>query len=136
MCGSYYLFVDLVVWSGDSGQFHKNWSFSKPHLSRTYPILPLDGTILIPILPTLSWTLVSSATNYSLQVSTSSSFTSFVFNQSGLTNTSKQVSGLNNFTTYYWRVSGANEYGISDWSIYRSFQISKGLLSSNSNSNL
>ena len=51
-----------------------------------------------------------------MQVSTSNSFSSFIYNQSGLTNTSQQISGLNANTTYYWRVNATNIYGTSSWS--------------------
>ncbi len=78
---------------------------------------PNNSTQDISLTPTLIWNALNNASSYTLQVSVSNSFSSFIFNQSGLTNTSQQISGLNYFTTYYWRVSATNTYGTSDWSI-------------------
>ncbi len=77
---------------------------------------PADNATNISLQPTLSWDSSSSADSYTLQVSTNSSFTSYVYNQSGLTNTSQQISGLSNSTWYYWKVNATNSYGTSDWS--------------------
>ncbi|MBA4317629.1 MAG: hypothetical protein C0412_04435 [Flavobacterium sp.] len=86
-------------------------------------ISPADrATNLSPVL-TLTWNYSWYALSYKLQVSTSSEFTSFVFNQGGLTNLSQLISGLNASTTYYWRVSAANNIGTSTYSLVRSFTI-------------
>jgi len=77
---------------------------------------PSNGATNVSLPPGLVWNVSSGATSYTLQVSTNSNFTSFVYNQSGLTSTSQQISGLNNSTTYYWRVSATNSYGTSGWS--------------------
>ncbi len=77
---------------------------------------PVNGSTNVSIPPTLSWNASGGADSYTLQVSTSNQFTSFVYNQSGLTETIQQISGLNNLTTYYWRVSATNSYGTSGWS--------------------
>jgi len=82
---------------------------------------PMNNEIGISTSRTLKWNAVSGATSYTLQVSTNSSFSSFVYYQSGLTGTSKQVSGLTNQTQYYWRVSATNSYGTSGWSSEWSF---------------
>jgi WD40 repeat protein len=82
---------------------------------------PSSGTTSIPISTTLSWNSASGATSYTLQVSTSSGFSSYVVNQSGLTSTSYNLNGLLNNTTYYWRVSATNTGGTSSWSNTWSF---------------
>jgi hypothetical protein len=66
--------------------------------------------------PTLSWDASSSATSYRLQVSTSSSFSSLVFDDSTITATSKQIGSLSYSTTYYWQVNAKNNNGTSVWS--------------------
>ncbi len=83
---------------------------------------PANNATEIALSPTLSWNTVSNAVSYTLQVSSSSTFNSFVFNQSGLTNTSQLISGLNINTTYYWRVNSTNIYGTSGWSNVFSFK--------------
>jgi hypothetical protein len=66
--------------------------------------------------PTLSWNASTGATSYGLQVSTNSSFSPTVVNQTGITSTSRAISGLLNGTTYYWRVNATNAGGTSAWS--------------------
>jgi hypothetical protein len=64
----------------------------------------------------LSWNASTGATSYTLQVSTSPSYASFVVNQSGIAATSYGVTGLSNNTVYYWRVSATNAGGTSAYS--------------------
>ena len=72
--------------------------------------------------PTLSWSPSSGATSYRVQISTTSSFSSTIFNQIGVTGTSVIVSpALSDGTTYYWRVNASNIGGTSNWSTARSF---------------
>ncbi len=83
--------------------------------------LPANGATGVLIPPLLGWTNPTGATSYTLQVSTTSNFSSFSFNQSGLTSTSYPVIGLSNNTKYYWRVSATNAGGTSSFSSPDSF---------------
>ena len=73
-------------------------------------IFPADSALGINTNPVFQWSVVANATSYTLQVSTSATFTTqtMVYNTAGLTSTSQQVSGLNPNTLYYWRVRTAN----------------------------
>ncbi|MEK9138620.1 MAG: fibronectin type III domain-containing protein, partial [Bacteroidota bacterium] len=84
-------------------------------------VSPANGATKVSIAPTLTWNASSGAASYQLQVSTSSTFSTFVVNQSGITSTSFAVSGLAYSTTYYWRVNAANAGGNSPWSATWSF---------------
>jgi len=84
-------------------------------------ISPANGSTDISLAPTLSWNLSASATSYTLQVSTNSSFTSFIYNANVGNVTNQQLNGLNNSTTYYWRINAINSSGTSDWSAVWSF---------------
>ncbi|MCX6135263.1 MAG: T9SS type A sorting domain-containing protein [Ignavibacteriales bacterium] len=71
---------------------------------------------------TLSWFASPGSDAYRLQVSTSSSFATTVYDDSTLTTTSKAMSGLLTATTYYWRVKAKNNtQGTSAYSSIRSF---------------
>ncbi|MCX6150319.1 MAG: hypothetical protein NTX22_07345 [Ignavibacteriales bacterium] len=82
---------------------------------------PADATTHVAIPTEFGWKTSTGAVSYTLQVSTNSSFTSFIYNQSGLTSLTQQVSGLNPLSIYYWRVSATNKAGTSDWSTVWSF---------------
>ena len=72
---------------------------------------------------TASWNSVTGATAYRLDVSTSSSFASFLPGYQDLnvsTATSRAVSGLSGGTTYYYRVRAVSQSGVSANSNVRS----------------
>ena len=117
---NYYWRVSATNNFGTKG-WSETWSFTTG-VAPVPPVLlsPSDGSIDVSLSPTLSWNASSGATSYSLQVSTSNSFSSFVYNQSSTT-TNKQITGLTNSTTYYWRVSAANNYVTKGWSETWSF---------------
>ncbi|MCX6173829.1 MAG: T9SS type A sorting domain-containing protein [Ignavibacteriales bacterium] len=71
--------------------------------------------------PSLSWAASIGASSYQVQISTTSSFSSNIFDLSGITVTSLNVtSALSDGTTYFWRVNATNLGGTSNWSV-RSF---------------
>lgn len=116
----YYWRVNAANASGVSG-----WSFAWSFITGIPPAVPVllapaNNATGIAANPVLTWNASSGATSYTLQVSPSSSFISFVYNQSGLTNTSQNV-GLGAGMIYYWRVNATNSIGTSDWSSVWSF---------------
>ncbi len=82
---------------------------------------PSNGSTDISTSPTLTWNSSTGATSYSLQVSTSSSFNSFVLNLNNITSNSNQLTNLSENTKYYWRVNAQNSSGTSSWSSIYSF---------------
>ncbi|GEM_PF-767655 len=70
------------------------------------------------------WSSSLLADTYHLQLSTSSSFTTCLVNDSSLTDTSYSVSGLTHGTTYYWRLRAKNSGGASAWSDVATFTFS------------
>ncbi len=82
---------------------------------------PDDGASNVSINPTLTWNALSGVTSYRLQISTSSTFSSLVVDDSTVTATSRQAGPLANNTTYYWRVVANNGGGSSAYSETRSF---------------
>lgn len=83
---------------------------------------PANAATNVALNPTLAWNAVTGATSYQVQVSTIDTFTTTVFNTSGITGTSQQVSpNLNYGTQYYWRVRSFTATSSSNWSTFRSF---------------
>ncbi len=82
---------------------------------------PADLAVNQPVNPILIWIAVPGAETYRVQVSTSNTFATTVYNDSTRTSTSQQVSGLAIGTTYYWRVNAKNAAGTSVYSVVRSF---------------
>lgn len=87
------------------------------------PVLvsPSNGSTGASTSLTLSWNSSSGATSYGVQVSTDTSFSTAIVNQTGITTTSYAVSGLANNTTYYWHVNATGVGGTSNWSSRWSF---------------
>ncbi|MCH8943127.1 MAG: T9SS type A sorting domain-containing protein, partial [Bacteroidetes bacterium] len=81
---------------------------------------PADNATGVSLTPTLTWSSVTGADKYRLEVNTTSDFTgTFIFDVDTLTSTSKQITGLSSGTDYFWRVSAINSAGnFSDTSGY------------------
>lgn len=109
--------------TGGTSDWSSVWHFTTIIARPTAPTLdsPANGTTGASTSPTLSWNASSGAISYRLQVSTSSSFSITVFDQSGITGTSQAVTGLLNNAMYYWRVNATNAGGTSAWSEIWSF---------------
>ncbi len=77
---------------------------------------PEDNAGAVPINLFLSWENVGEASEYELQVSTTSDFSNFIVNQKGITATSMEVTDLNHEMQYFWRVRAWNNFSVSGWS--------------------
>ncbi len=111
---AYYWQVNTIVPGGISA-WSGAWSFWTI-FAPPVPALPTNGAMGQSPASTLSWGLVTGATSYSLQMSTSSSFSTTCFSQAGLTSDSATPGGLAWYTVYYWHVNAANAGGASLWS--------------------
>ena len=116
--------------SGGTSAYSGVFSFT----TTTAPVQPPPAPVLVsPVnyasklstTPTVSWNASAGAASYHLQVSTSSSFSTFVADIPNLTTTSVALT-LGGGTTYYWRVSAANSGGTSAWSAAWSFKTVNG----------
>ena len=73
---------------------------------------PSNAATGVSLAPTFTWGTSSDAASYTLVVSTNSSYSSPVINQSGITATSfTPGGGLSGTTTYYWKVTAINGAG-------------------------
>jgi len=74
-----------------------------------------------PTTVTLSWNSSAQAQSYGGQLSTSSTFASTIFLNTGLTTFNTVAAGLVINTIYYWRVNASNAIGTSAWTASRRF---------------
>ncbi len=103
-------------WDGTIIRTKKPGELSAPIL-----LQPLNGAVNAPMPPSLSWSPVSGALSYRVQVSEESGFTSTVIDQSGVPGSPYTASGLDNNKTYYWRVHAVGTLGAGPWSDTWSF---------------
>jgi hypothetical protein len=105
------------------GSFAPWFKFTTIVPAPAVPVLvtPANNAINISLSLDLRWNPVQYAATYRVQVSTDSSFSSFVVNDSTVTDTSRTLTGLSTFTKYYWRVQSKNIAGISAFSGINNF---------------
>ena len=77
----------------------------------------------VQLSPNLSWSSLSEAEFYRLEVATNSNFTDIVYSADNLVATSHMLPvALESLTTYYWRVRGSNVCGIGNYAAPFSFE--------------
>jgi len=82
---------------------------------------PADGTHGVATQPTFTWSVVTGAEEYFIEISTDPAF-SVVVDSATVAGTSYTPTiSLNNITTYYWRVTAANACGDGNTSAAFSF---------------
>ncbi|MDI6802865.1 MAG: glycosyl hydrolase family 18 protein [Bacteroidota bacterium] len=82
---------------------------------------PINASTAVIINPTLQWNTSAGANTYHIQVATSSSFVTYIANDSLHSSTSKQIADLEYRSSYFWRVRARNNVGYSGWSSVWSF---------------
>ncbi|MFA5404896.1 MAG: hypothetical protein WC358_08180 [Ignavibacteria bacterium] len=100
--------------SGGTGLWSQVWNFKTILSTLPAPSLeyPPNNSQNISLTPTMNWSDVAGATGYRLQISTTSSFNSYVLNVNTTQSQYTVPSGiLQGYTLYYWRVATINEGG-------------------------
>jgi len=90
---------------------------------------PASASTVSNLTPRLEWNASSGATDYGLQVATTSSFATLLVNETGMANLYYDIAAgiLKWNTTYYWRVNARNSFGsTSSWSTSRYFKTAVG----------
>jgi subtilisin-like proprotein convertase family protein len=90
-------------------------------------VSPTDGLNGLATSVNLKWNKQFNATSYDVQASTSSSFSTFLFNDN-VTTDNYTISGLNQETKYYWRVIPKNSCGAAVPSTSTVFNFFTGLV--------
>lgn len=87
---------------------------------------PSDRAFNISVIAEFDWSDVNAADSYRIQISTNSSFTGLVIDQSDISLSTYQItSGMLNFDTYYyWRIKAVKGSASSNWTEYRQFRTS------------
>jgi hypothetical protein len=103
---------NVSVWS-------TTWSFSMNFIIPATPILlsPASSSTGIAVSPTLTWSTVTNAVTYRVQVSTSSVFSTIITDDSTISvGTATLSTILSSGTKYFWRINAKNSAGTSSWS--------------------
>jgi formylglycine-generating enzyme required for sulfatase activity/N-acetylneuraminic acid mutarotase len=118
---TYYWHAQAKNASGTSA-WSSAWSFTTAGaLAAPALAAPANGATGVSVTPALTWSAVSGATTYHVQVSANNVFSSIVAEDSTLTSASKTISSLATGFVYYWRVQAKNANGTSAWSAAWSF---------------
>jgi hypothetical protein len=122
---SYYWRVKATNESGSSywSNVWKITTMSPPPVPPPAPLLssPANNSTGQNISLYLSWNSSTGATQYRLQASRYSTFSSLVLDYTNLTGTSSWISSLSYNTKYYWRANASNSSGTSSWSTVWNF---------------
>jgi subtilisin-like proprotein convertase family protein len=92
-------------------------------------VAPTDGALAQPSTPTLSWSAVTYADTYLLEIATNPTFTAGSVVYSGTSAGTSQSVTLQGSTVYYWRVTPSNQCGSGVASAASSFQTGGNLCS-------
>jgi hypothetical protein len=113
--GIYYWRVRGIDAAGNLGAWSAVWSFTLTFVGPSPPSLssPSDGVFLL-VSPTLSWSTVSGATEYQVQVSDSDDFSTIV-SDTVVTTPTNVLTGLLD-GSHHWRVRSINATGSGAWS--------------------
>jgi parallel beta-helix repeat protein/predicted outer membrane repeat protein len=117
---TYYWRVRSFNTAGD----YSTWSLVRSVRIKYNPptlILPANTSVTGSLLPTFTWNATIGATNYTLQVSKSSSFIGLAINKTVTVPNFTATTSLTAGTKYYWRVRVNGPYGPSAWSGVFSF---------------
>lgn len=82
---------------------------------------PADNAYSRPLNGSVTWSAVTGAVSYHLQIATDAAFVNLVYNQSPIGLTNYDYINLLNATRYYWRVRATNTEGTGEFSTPTSF---------------
>lgn len=117
---TYYWRVMAVNVFGNS-----EWSGVRSFITGDLPpipvlVAPANGASNVAKDAEVVWNFLTTAKSYILQISRSSSFTEFIYNNT-MTGTNISIGIFEKATVYYWRVAAVNSFGTTAWSSVYSF---------------
>jgi sugar lactone lactonase YvrE len=118
---TYYWWVQATGSGGNSG-YSSCFSFRTPPAVPKL-LTPANGATVLITAPTVTWSSVSGASNYAVQLFTGSCGGTLVGTGYPGLGTSFQFFNLINGTTYWWQVDATGGTGTSNWSPCFSFSV-------------
>ena len=116
----YYWMVSANILGGNTTSWSLPFRF-KTRLAAPSLYSPSNNASSVSTRPTFSWSQITNAVYYNIQISETSDFINPI-DQTGIINSSYMYSqNLKGVTTYYWRVRAINYEGEGDWSMSQSF---------------
>jgi hypothetical protein len=82
-----------------------------PLLAPPALLMPVNGAVNVSPLPTLTWSAISGATYYRVQIAHDSTFAVVAYDDSSIASASCQAPQLATNTRYFWRVASRNPVG-------------------------
>jgi hypothetical protein len=82
------------------------------------PVIPTNGGIGIPVMPTFSWDVIAGATNYEFVIGEDSTFAIIDYSSNTTSNIFVTKEQLAYSTTYFWRVRATSTTTTSAWTVY------------------
>ncbi|MBP5709862.1 MAG: fibronectin type III domain-containing protein [Bacteroidales bacterium] len=116
-CTTYYWRVRARN-NNDISQWSAPWQFTTS--CGALPTSPTNGDTISNVNPSLQWQSISGVSNYQIECSTDSTFTSLDFSTT-TSSTSYSISPLYYGTTYYWRIRSCGTNDTTAWTSAWSF---------------
>lgn len=114
--GSYNDTFTIETSNAGSKSFSVTGQYSNPLPATPTLSTPGDEASNLPLEVEFSWSEISSATHYELEVKTNDEDQTVVVSENNLSSTSYSETEFNYSTSYTWRVRSVNDYGASNWS--------------------
>ena len=103
-----------------SSEWSTTWSFTTSLAAPTLSA-PLNAATNSSLAPTLSWTAITNASSYLVEISTDVTFANLVSAKNIVTTNSLSLTGLTAGARYFWRVKANSSSTSSNWSAVWSF---------------
>jgi hypothetical protein len=102
-----------------TGSWSSVWHFTTvpPPPGQPTLVFPIGDSTDIFVDTILSWIKVSNSSSYNVQISTAKSFSTKVFDFSGIADTFKNVTAMPTISKLFWRANAANAGGSSTWNV-------------------
>ena len=120
---TYYWRVRAINACGE-GSWSSTWDLIRSTLSAPDLFSPTNGSTISDTTPIFSWSSVSGASSYHIQVDDDSGFSSLEIDETVSSTSHTPGSALPDGAITYWRVRASNPYGSGPWSAVWEFTIS------------